>query len=46
MNRQALHAVQLAFNHPVTGQALSFRADLPVDFRSAMDELGLRYNLN
>ena len=46
MNRQALHAVQLAFNHPVTGQALSFRADLPVDFRSAMDELGLRYNLD
>jgi 23S rRNA pseudouridine1911/1915/1917 synthase len=45
MNRQALHAVQLAFNHPVTGQALSFRADLPKDFRAAMDELGLRYNL-
>ena len=46
MVRQALHAFQLAFNHPVTGQALSFRADLPSDFRAAMDELGLRYNFN
>ena len=45
MNRQALHAFQLAFNHPVTGQALSFKADFPADFRAAMDELGLRYNL-
>jgi 23S rRNA pseudouridine1911/1915/1917 synthase len=44
MDRQALHAFQLAFSHPVTGQALSFRADLPGDFRAAMDELGLRYN--
>ncbi len=44
MSRQALHAFQLAFSHPVTGQALSFRADLPTDFRAAMDQLGLRYN--
>ena len=44
MDRQALHAFQLAFNHPVTGQVLSFRADLPGDFLAAMDELGLRYN--
>ncbi len=44
MSRQALHAFQLAFKHPVTGQALSFKADFPADFRAAMDELGLRYN--
>lgn len=45
INRQALHAVQLAFSHPVTGQALSFSADPPTDFLTAMALLGLRYNL-
>lgn len=45
MSRQALHAFQLAFSHPVTGKALSFTADLPTDFRTAIDSLGLRYNL-
>ncbi|MEP7297215.1 MAG: RluA family pseudouridine synthase [Burkholderiales bacterium] len=35
MTRQALHATRLAFAHPVSGQALSFDADPPVDFASA-----------
>lgn len=42
--RQALHALQLAFDHPVTGQALSFAAPLPADMRAAGAELGLIYN--
>jgi 23S rRNA pseudouridine1911/1915/1917 synthase len=46
MTRQALHAFRLAFSHPVTGQSLRFRADLPSDFRAAMEQLGLRYNLD
>nr|WP_240791092.1 RluA family pseudouridine synthase [Roseomonas sp. AR75] len=29
--RQALHAETLGFRHPVTGQALSFRAEMPRD---------------
>jgi len=32
--RQMLHAHQLAFEHPRTGQALSFTAPVPEDFRT------------
>jgi 23S rRNA pseudouridine1911/1915/1917 synthase len=35
MKRQALHAAHLAFNHPVTGQRLSFDAAPPEDFAQA-----------
>jgi len=35
MRRQALHARQLAFAHPVTGAALAFEAPLPADLASA-----------
>jgi 23S rRNA pseudouridine1911/1915/1917 synthase len=42
--RQALHAYRLAFEHPMTGQALDFRADLPHDLRRSLDLWGLRYN--
>jgi 23S rRNA pseudouridine1911/1915/1917 synthase len=35
MKRQALHAAHLAFNHPVTGQRLSFDAAPPADFAQA-----------
>lgn len=44
MNRQALHACRLAFEHPVTGQPLSFLAPLPPDFSAALAGLGLKYN--
>ncbi len=44
MTRQALHARQLAFKHPVTGEELVFQAPLPEDFRSAVQSLSLRYN--
>ena len=35
MERQALHAVRLAFDHPLTGEALSFDASPPADFAQA-----------
>ena len=45
MARQALHAFRLAFQHPVTGEALEFSAPLPADLSSALALWGLRYNL-
>jgi 23S rRNA pseudouridine1911/1915/1917 synthase len=44
MARQALHAEQLAFEHPMTGQALSFRSKLPVDFQNLLKAWSLSYN--
>ncbi|MDB5966918.1 MAG: ribosomal large subunit pseudouridine synthase [Polaromonas sp.] len=44
MQRQALHAVKLAFTHPVTGTPLQFRAPLPDDLSAAITAVGLRYN--
>jgi 23S rRNA pseudouridine1911/1915/1917 synthase len=44
MARQALHATQLAFVHPMTGESLRFHAPLPPDMRSALAEWGLSYN--
>lgn len=38
--RQALHAETLGFRHPVTGQALSFRAAPPPDMAALLDLLG------
>jgi 23S rRNA pseudouridine1911/1915/1917 synthase len=37
--RQALHAESLGFRHPVTGQALSFRAAPPPDMAALLDLL-------
>ncbi|TMM48699.1 RluA family pseudouridine synthase [Qipengyuania marisflavi] len=36
--RQALHAAELGFTHPVTAQRLDFRAELPADMRELIDE--------
>ncbi len=44
LGRQALHACRLAFTHPVTGDALEFRAPLPDDLAAALARLGLGYN--
>ena len=46
MTRQALHAYRLAFEHPVTKQAMSFFANLPQDFSLVLTNLGLKYNQN
>jgi len=38
-DRQALHAANLGFIHPVTGEALEFEADLPADMQELIDQL-------
>lgn len=44
MERQALHAEKLAFDHPMTGEALQFVSQLPADIVSALANWGLDYN--
>lgn len=41
LDRFFLHAHELSFTHPVTGQDVSVTEPLPSDLRSALDELGL-----
>ncbi|MEP3420565.1 MAG: RluA family pseudouridine synthase [Erythrobacter sp.] len=41
--RQALHAAELGFLHPILGENLRFRADLPDDMQELIDELA-RFN--
>ena len=38
--RQALHAATLGFDHPVTGEYMSFEADLPEDMQNLLTVLG------
>ncbi len=38
--RQFLHAAWLAFNHPVTGERLSFSSPLPPDLQAVLDVIG------
>ena len=44
MQRQALHASRLAFDHPATGRAMVFVSKLPPDMQLAITDLSLRYN--
>lgn len=44
LQRQALHACRLAFQHPVTGMALLFSVPLPEDMSAALANVALRYN--
>ncbi|MBU7579602.1 MAG: RluA family pseudouridine synthase [Porphyrobacter sp.] len=37
--RQALHAAELGFVHPVTGEMVQFRSDLPADMAELIDQL-------
>ena len=39
MPRQALHAAELGFIHPVTGKEMHFTAPLPEDFSSVLDKI-------
>ena len=41
--RQALHAAELGFAHPVTGEIVQFRSDLPPDMAELIDQLGGSY---
>ena len=37
--RQALHATELGFKHPITGEALLFKSPLPADMQAVLDDL-------
>ncbi len=39
LNRQALHAALLGFEHPATGEELRFESPLPPDLQNLLDEL-------
>ncbi len=39
LRRQALHAAELEFDHPGTGERLRFRSEPPPDFREALERL-------
>jgi len=39
LGRQALHAARLAFEHPITGRALTFDTEPPADFARALESL-------
>jgi 23S rRNA pseudouridine1911/1915/1917 synthase len=39
LGRQALHAAVLGFEHPVTGEALSFESNIPDDMKAVIDSL-------
>jgi 23S rRNA pseudouridine1911/1915/1917 synthase len=41
LNRQALHAAELGFEHPQTRKAMRFEAPIPQDFRGVLDALRL-----
>jgi 23S rRNA pseudouridine1911/1915/1917 synthase len=46
MNRQALHAHRLAFDHPRTGERVQFEAPLPQDMQEALEGLRSHFNKN
>ena len=39
LGRQALHAAELGFSHPVTGEEMFFEAPLPADLKALADAL-------
>ena len=39
LNRQALHAKSLGFNHPTSFKNLNFESELPKDFKKLLDLL-------
>jgi len=39
IQRQALHAAELAIDHPISGMAISFEAPLPADMEAALSAL-------
>ena len=45
IGRQALHAYELTFPSPITGEAITVRADVPSDMKTLMNDLGLEGSL-
>ena len=46
LSRQALHAFRLGFEHPFSGERLSWTCTWPEDLARCTESLGLSYNLN
>lgn len=44
MQRQALHAFKLGFEHPFEARTLSVHSPLPADFSNALNQWGIPYN--
>ena len=44
LSRQGLHACELAFEHPATGELMRFKSLVSADIQAAMLKLGLSYN--
>ncbi len=43
LERLALHAESLRFQHPVTGDDLTIRSSVPADFREPLTKMGINY---
>ena len=39
MSRTTLHAAKVTFNHPTTNESITFKAELPKDFRAVLNQL-------
>ena len=46
LERQALHACRLAFEHPATGESMAFKSSPPRDLQACIESFGLIYNQN
>ena len=44
--RQMLHAYKLEFLHPVTEKPMKFISEIPEDFRKALKNIKLEFDLN
>ena len=44
LQRQALHACELAFEHPATGELMRFKSLVSADIQIALHQMGLSYN--
>ncbi|MDG1138726.1 MAG: RluA family pseudouridine synthase [Opitutales bacterium] len=44
--RLMLHAIELGLKHPVTQQAMVWKAPLPDDFQGVINQLGLKYDVD
>jgi 23S rRNA pseudouridine1911/1915/1917 synthase len=43
MNRHGLHAKQLSFNHPISGERVNFTAELPQDMQTMIEHMQTHY---
>lgn len=45
MARQALHCLQASFNHPISGVALTVRAEIPTDMTAFLQEMNMKHSI-